>query len=80
MKRYQGLIKREYYINVGVEAKDLNDARRKIHDMAVVMPPDCYDYEAPMHIYCKEMNSKDKMLLSEVVEAAQFNVVRDENE
>lgn len=69
MKQYHGLIKREYYINVGVEADSLNEARRKVREMAEVMPIDCYDYEAPMHIYCKELGSNDKMMFSEVIES-----------
>ena len=78
MKQYQGLIKREFYINVGVEAENLNEARLKIRKLAEVMPPDCYDYEAPMHVYCKEMNSTEKMRFFDTVENTQFNIVRDE--
>ena len=43
-----------FYTNVGVEAKDLNEARRKVREMAEVMPPDVYDYEEPTFLYVKE--------------------------
>lgn len=58
MKKYQGLIKRVFYTNVGVEADSLNEARRKVREMAEVMSPDVYDYEEPTFLYVKEMGAE----------------------
>ena len=52
--RYQGLIKRVFYTNIGVEADSLGEARRKIRERAEALPPDVYDYEEPSFICVKE--------------------------
>lgn len=56
--KYQGVIKRVLYTNVGVEADSLAEAREKVRKMAECMPPDCYDYEEPSMIYLKQWKAE----------------------
>ena len=66
--KYRGLIKRVFYTNVGVEAQDLDEARRKVRDLAEVMEPDCYDYEEPLSVYVNKWTDNERWSFFDQVE------------
>ena len=71
--KYQGVIKRVLYTNIGVEADSLVEAREKIRKMAECMEPDCYDYEEPIHIYLKQWGEEGRGQFMDCIEKENKN-------
>lgn len=55
--RYQGVIRRVLYTNIGVEADSLAEAKGKAMDLARALSPDVYDYEDIATVHLKEWNA-----------------------
>ena len=58
--KYRGLAIRSLYANIGVEAENESEARRKLVEIADALSLDCYDYEDAKVASVVEMDEQEK--------------------
>lgn len=58
--RWQGVVRRVTYTNIGVEADDMTAARSKLLSMAEALPPDLFDYMTETAVYMREFDEKGR--------------------
>lgn len=66
--KYQGLVKKVVYTNLGVEANNRAEARRKLRKLAEALPAGCWDYSDPAFLYIKEWDADRYGTYSDILE------------